>query len=552
MAGGVRILLGALLSTTLAAMAPAGIALAASGDVAVTPGPVSPDYAGYVAMADPLVAAVADVLAEGVEDGVLDKADAEAIAAFYAERGDRPVWIADGTYTPAARALMDRLARAGEDGLDPASYPLPWLELGAHFQSTPDRIAHYDVLLSQSVARYAREAYSGRVAPEKVSRNLDYAVKPIDAGDVLALVSASDDPVATLAAYNPPQPEFAALKAELARLRAADAEADSLPVVPEGALLKPGMSDPRVPVLRERLGMPAATVDPQLYDEALVAAVESFQGAAGLRKDGLVGRNTIAALNGRQADPASTVLVNMERWRWMPRYLGDFSVRVNIPEYTLYVYDGQDVAYTTRVVVGKVSSPTPAFSDEIQHVVVNPYWNVPASIVRNEMLPKIRSGSGLRGYQVFANVRGKVRAVDPRSINWRKVDARKIQVRQPPGSANALGQVKFLFPNSHNVYLHDTPSKSLFERDVRAYSHGCVRVMNPWDFAEALLAKSDQISGAAIRKRVGGGESWVNLDRHVPVHLTYFTAFVDAGGKLQVRDDIYGHDKRLAAALGLS
>jgi murein L,D-transpeptidase YcbB/YkuD len=320
--------------------------------------------------------------------------------------------------------------------------------------------------------------------------------------------------------------------------------------VASGALLKPGMSDPRVPVIRERLQLASATLDPELYDEILVAAVEDFQASAGLRTDGIVGKNTVAAMNRRGADPVEAILVNMERWRWMPRYLGDFNVRVNIPEYTLSIYRDGAPAYTTRVVVGKVGSQTPAFSDEIQHIVVNPYWNVPASIVRNELLPKIRSGSGLRGYQVFANVRGKYRAVDPRSI--RNVDARKIQVRQPPGAANALGQVKFLFPNKHNVYLHDTPSKSLFEREVRAYSHGCVRVMNPWDFAEALLSNSDEISAAALRKRVGGGESWVNLEHHVPVHITYFTAFVDGAGKLQIRDDIYGHDKRLATALGLS
>ena len=137
------------------------------------------------------------------------------------------------------------------------------------------------------------------------------------------------------------------------------------------------------------------------------------------------------------------------------------------------------------------------------------------------------------------------------AINWRNVDARKIQVRQPPGARNALGEVKFLFPNHYNVYLHDTPSKSLFERDTRAFSHGCVRVMNPWDFAEALFAGNDQVSGAQLRKRVGGGESWVNLDQHIPVHITYFTAWVDEDGKLQVRDDVYGIDKRVAAALGL-
>jgi murein L,D-transpeptidase YcbB/YkuD len=546
---GARWALGFLLSTALSATALASPLREAPS---VTPGPLSPGPAVLVAPVDPLAEAVAAVLAGGVADGVLDKADAPAIAAFYEARGGQPAWIVDGTYTPAARALMDRLARADEDGLDPADYRLPWQELGRDFRSPPNRIALYDVQLSQAVALYARHAYAGRVVPTKVSANLDYAVKPLAADDVLGLVSASDDPVATLAAYNPPQPEFAALRAELARLRAQDAEAEALPAVADGALLKPGMTDPRVPVLRERLQLAALTVDPDLYDETVVAAVEDFQAAAGLRQDGIVGRNTVAALNRRGADPVDTILVNMERWRWMPRHLGAFHVRVNIPEYTLDVHDGDEVTYTTRVVVGKVSSPTPAFSDEIRHVVVNPYWNVPASIVRSEMVPRMRSGSGMRGYQVFANVRGKFRPVDPRSVNWKQVDARKIQVRQVPGSSNALGEVKFLFPNKHDVYLHDTPSKSLFQRDVRAYSHGCVRVMNPWDFAEAMLAGTDGVSAAAIRKRVGGGEGWTNVEPRIPVHLTYFTATVDTAGKLQVSDDIYGHDKRLAAALGLS
>ncbi len=546
---GLRLLLGAFLATAVAGGA---LAAEARDTTTATPGPVSPDYAGYVAMADLVAGAMVEVLSAGVDEGILDKRDAEAIAAFYAERGDQPVWIAEGTYTPAALAVMERIGRAAEDGLNPRDYRLPWDGLGRYFQSEPDKIARFDVILSQAVALYARHAFAGRVTPTKVSANLDYAPVPPAAGDVLALVSGSGDPAATLAAYNPPQPEFEALRAELARLRAAEGVARTLPEVAAGALLKPGMSDPRVPVIRERLQLASATLDPELYDEILVAAVEDFQASAGLRTDGIVGKNTVAAMNRRGADPVDTILVNMERWRWMPRYLGDVSVRVNIPEYTLSVYRDGAPAYTTRVVVGKIGSPTPAFSDEIRHIVVNPYWNVPASIVRNEMLPKIRSGSGLRGYQVFANIRGKYRAVDPRSINWRKVDARKIQVRQPPGAANALGQVKFLFPNKHNVYLHDTPSKSLFDREVRAYSHGCVRVMNPWDFAEALLAGSDGIGAAALRKRVGGGESWANLEQPVPVHITYFTAFVDGTGKLQLRDDIYGHDKRLAAALGLS
>lgn len=541
---------GVLLSTALA-----GSALAAQARDAITvqPGPVAPDFSDVVAILDPEAGAIAAALAGGVADGVLLKADAEAIAAFYAARGNRPAWVVDGAFTPAALDLIVRIKRADEDGLDPADYTLPWTEVGLYLDQREAKIARADLQLSQAVALYARHAYSGRVTPTKVSSNFDYKPSPPAAGDVLALVSRSPDPAGALEAYNPPQPEFAALRAELARLRAADAEKEALPVVADGALIKPGMSDPRVPVIRERLQLASTTIDPELYDAILVDAVKDFQASAGLRTDGIVGRNTVAAMNGKvAADPVNTILVNMERWRWMPRHLGDFYVRVNIPAYNLEVYRGEEAFYTTRVVVGKVGSQTPVFSDEMKHIVVNPYWNVPASIVRNEMLPSIRKGGGLRGYQVYAKVRGKYRAVDPRSVNWKSVDARSIQVKQPPGARNALGQVKFLFPNQHNVYLHDTPSKSLFEREVRAFSHGCVRVMNPWDFTEALLSSTDQVSAAALKKRVGGGESWVNLDRTIPVHLTYFTAWIDPSGKLQLRSDIYGHDARLAAALDLS
>jgi murein L,D-transpeptidase YcbB/YkuD len=167
------------------------------------------------------------------------------------------------------------------------------------------------------------------------------------------------------------------------------------------------------------------------------------------------------------------------------------------------------------------------------------------------MLPSIRNGGGLRGYQVFAKVRGKFRAVDPRFINWDRVDARSVQFRQPPGERNALGQVKFMFPNKYAVYLHDTPSKSLFQRDRRALSHGCMRVMDPWDFADVLLSEEPGWDAARLKKLVGGPERRVDMTHHVPVHITYFTAWVDDAGKLEIRDDVYGHDKRIAERLGL-
>jgi L,D-transpeptidase YcbB len=542
------------LATLLAGAVLAGGALAApvkdKGEATAPGGAETPQYADYYAIPDAAAAAIGKALASGVEDGILLNRDTKSIAAFYAARGNRPAWVEDGKLTAPALALIARIEDADADGLDPADYRLPFKEVGVHYPSGNAELAEVDLLLSQAIAAYGRNAFSGRVDPAEISSNYGYKLSPPAPADVLGLVSASSDPVAALEAYNPPQKEFALLRAELARIREA-ADADTTPIVPDGALLKPGMSDPRVPVIRERLQLAAAVADAETYDEALVEAVKAFQQSAGLRTDGILGKNTVGAMNAHGADPVATILVNMERWRWMPRYLGDFYVRVNIPNYNLDVYRDDAVFHTTRIVVGTVSNQTPIFSDEIEHVVVNPVWNVPASIVRNEMMPAIRNGKGLRGYQVYANIRGRYRAVDPRTINWRNVDARKIQVKQPPGARNALGQVKFLFPNGYDVYLHDTPSKSLFERETRAFSHGCMRVMNPWDFAEALLSNTDQVSAAALKKMVGGGERWVNLDQHIPVHVTYFTAWIDDGGKLEMRNDVYGHDKRLAAALGL-
>ncbi len=244
-------------------------------------------------------------------------------------------------------------------------------------------------------------------------------------------------------------------------------------------------------------------------------------------------------------------MANMERWRWMPRELGNFYVRVNVPNYNLDIYLNDEIAYTTRIVVGDTGHQTPMFSHEIEHVVVNPVWNVPSSIAVKEMLPQIRANPGaLNGYQVFANFDGRFRPVNPWMIDWYNVDMRRIQIKQPPGERNALGSIKFMFPNPYAVYLHDTPSKSYFERDYRALSHGCMRVMNPWEFAEALLRFDPNVSVEQLRSLVGGRETRVDLTTKIPVYITYFTAWVDESGELVVRDDIYGHDARVEEAFG--
>ncbi len=543
-----RILTGAAALSLLSGFGLASPLKTGAEAAAATEPPVP--YAIYHRVPDARGLAMEALLAEAVQDGLVHKGDAEDLTGYYQDQTFAFSWIEDGKLTDSALAIIDRIKQADDDGLDASAYATPWPNIGVYIPVEPAKLAEADLMLSQAIVDYARDAYSGRLEPSSISSNFGYEPTRLAAADILGLVSAASDPVATLDAYNPPQKEYKLLRAELAKERNRD-PAERKPEVAEGGLIKPGMSDPRVVDIRARLEIASTVDDPTVYDDEVVAAVKEFQKTSRLRPDGIVGNRTVAAFNRGPADHVTTIIANMERWRWMPRQLGQFYVRVNIPNFNVEIYKDDEVVHTTRIVVGKVTNQTPIFSDEMESVVVNPVWNVPASIARNEMLPKLRAGSGLGGYRVYANVRGKYRAVNPGSINWRTVNMSKIQIKQPPGSRNALGEVKFLFPNKYSVYLHDTPSKSLFARDSRAFSHGCMRVQDPWDFAEALFAYSPDIDGSKLRKMVGGGERWVNLKTKIPVHITYFTAWVDDSGALQIRDDVYGHDKRVAKALGL-
>lgn len=236
-------------------------------------------------------------------------------------------------------------------------------------------------------------------------------------------------------------------------------------------------------------------------------AVVAFQSENGLQADGVVGSRTLLALNAASEDgmTVSDILANMERWRWMPRDMGAFHIFVNIPEFSARLFRDGTKVYETRVVVGKPSNQTPVFSDVMDHVIVNPYWNVPYSIASEELLPSILSDASYlprRNYEVLAG--GRV--VDPASVDWSGVNLNQVRIRQRPGSGNALGQIKFMFPNRHAVYLHDTPSKSLFARSARAFSHGCVRVQDPFDFADALLQLDTQWTAARLKSMIGGEE----------------------------------------------
>jgi murein L,D-transpeptidase YcbB/YkuD len=507
----------------------------------------------YDRTVDPWPAAVKAALAEAGKRLAVDKRDRAGVLAYYAATGYAPVWTADGVLSPRAVELIGRLKQADADGLDAAMYQTPDGTLGQKAPASLMELARADVLLSQTIITYARQAQTGRLDPSTVSPNISYQLQLPDPVAVLSNVASADDAAAALGAYNPKNPEFVALRDALATARQSAKTLVKPPVIALGTMMSLGVTDPRVETLRARLGVVDVTEAPRKFDQAVLTAVKAFQKEQGLNPDGIVGNGTIAALNAAADDHVGLIIANMERWRWMPENLGAFYVRVNVPNYNLEVFQNGKPIWTTRVIVGKPMNQTPIFSDQIETAVVNPVWNVPSSIALKEMLPEIQANPyrALAGYEVYYNASGRFQQVNPLQIDWYRVDMNRVQIKQPPGEANALGAIKFLFPNEYAVYLHDTPSKSLFAYDQRALSHGCMRVQDPWGFAEVLMTQEPGLAVSAMKKLVGGPERQIVLPNQIPVHITYFTAFVDGAGKLQIRNDIYGHDATVMKGLGL-
>jgi murein L,D-transpeptidase YcbB/YkuD len=451
-------------------------------------------------------------------------------------------------FSPAAQQIIELFKNAGSEGLNPADYFTGALDVNAA-KGDPLKMAALETAFSAATVRYATHIYTGRLDPRQVNPLLDVAPKQLDEAALLVELAQSNDPAKVLAALEPTHPEFLALKAALATFD--QTKADGPAPIAAGQTLKPGMNDPRVPALRVRFELPAAEGD--VYDDALVEAMKQFQTGLNLEVDGVMGPATLAALNGGVPVTREDILANMERWRWMPRDLGKFHVFVNIPEFRLNINRDGESEYTTRVVVGTTKNQTPIFSDNIRHVVVNPYWNVPSSIIKGEIAPAVMRNPGYidsHNYDLLYN--GS--PVSPWQVNWSAVSSTNFpfRVRQRPGAGNALGQIKFLFPNKHDVYLHDTPSKSLFARDTRAFSHGCVRVQNPMEFAGALMANEPNISRESLEAMFGPSERWVNPETQIPVHLAYFTVRVEPDGSLRNFGDVYGHNASVIKALGLA
>jgi L,D-transpeptidase YcbB len=493
---------------------------------------------------------VADQLREMIA-GKLDrivshKADRDGVESFYKARDYKPLWLSDGAADARAKAAIAYLAQVDSVGLDPADYPAPDFKSAV----TTSAQAEAELKFTASVLTYARQAQIGRIHFSRVDADIDFKLVAPEPAEVLAKVADASDVGAALDSYNPPQPEFAALKAKLAELRkgaltpkAEEEKKPDLVRVGEGKILRPGMKDQRVVALRKRLNITGDKDNP-LYDDAVRDAVKTFQTESDLDVDGNLGANTVRALNGVKqathrpsANPVDTIIVNMERWRWLPRDIGNPHVIVNVPDYTLTLYNNDKVYWHTKIVAGKPGKATPMVSAEMKFITVNPTWNVPPSIIENEYLPALQQDP---------------QALDRIGLKLTQDADGTIHIAQPPGAGNALGRIRFNFPNKFLVYQHDTPDKYLFAKDKRAYSHGCMRVQNPLTYGEKLLSlvlPSEHYTEARLEKMFGESEININFPKNIWVHLTYQTAFVDEDGKLQLREDVYGRDARMIAIL---
>ncbi|NGX95071.1 MAG: L,D-transpeptidase family protein, partial [Candidatus Afipia apatlaquensis] len=533
---------------------------AATAPTATPPSTTPPAAAAAPAVepakAAPAVAAADQPVAEKLRDLIATKGaryfdrknERTAVENFYKDRNYAPLWSESGAATARAKSVITRLKDAGSEGLNPADYPTPDFSAA----TTPDAQAEAELRLTESMLDYARHAQSGRMHFSRVSADISYPEHPVDPVEVLINVSTAKDASAALEGYNPPHKGYKGLKAKLAELRGITedtskhiAEGDALKFVkPTKKNANPVvMEDERVPALRAKLHV-TENADDKRYDAAVADAVRKFQSNNDLKATGVLDNATVRAMNGPKNDrKIDIVRANMERWRWLPRelgakQLGDAYVILNIPDYTLKLMHNGKQVWTTRVVVGKPGKhATPELTETMKFITVNPTWNVPPSIIYNEYLPALAQDPTV---------------LDRMGLKLARAADGSVRISQPPGEANALGRIRFNFPNKFLVYQHDTPDKHLFAKEERAFSHGCMRVQNPDQYAANLLSialPKEGYTPEKIKALYGRSELNINFPTPIPVNITYQTAFVDDAGKLEFRKDIYGRDARIISLL---
>lgn len=509
---------------------------------------------------------------------------ASALEAFYGKTAD-PIWVADGDVNEKARGVLSLLDRAGEYGLDPADYrvAVPSL-MTASVAAAPETVApteavvnadaaaaqavspadahdralmQFELALSAKVLVFAQDMLRGRIDPNRISGYHDFKRKEVKLALVLPFAASGPDAAGYLEALAPKSAHFLALKSELARLRTEAAENGPQLSLPTGFLLKPGNSSSDMPHViaaiersasdelktRHAVTLASYRQTPD-YTPELVEVVKSFQTEAGLKPDGVIGAATVRKMVGHTSeDKIQKLVIAMEQSRWLPDDLGQRYVFINQPAYMVYYHEDGAEKLSMRVVVGSKANQTYFFQDRIETVEFNPYWGVPQSIIVNEMLPHLRKDPSYLdrlGYEVAVNGR----TVSSTNVNWYG-STQNVSVRQPPSSDNALGDLKILFPNAHAIYMHDTPSKSFFQRDMRALSHGCVRLDEPRKMAAAVLGTTIEDVNARI---AGGKNVAAKVTADIPVYVSYFTAWPDKDGRVQFFDDVYGRDAAVVKA----
>ena len=547
-------------------MKPITLGLLIAASVSLPGYAAEPDGPGNLITRTEAVRITVQNLLSSESDASSRKAKNDALVEYYSVPDQRLLWVDENGLTERAKVAMAEIGKADDYGLSASDYTLPdAVGFTASDPKAIDWLAGAEMKVSYAVLDYANDARGGRLEPLRLSKNLDPSLALPNPSEVLESIAIRSDPGAYLRSFQPDQAQFEALRQKLIELRGGKVEEvkPAVVTIPEGPVLKFGIEHEQVALLRKRLEIPAGANETK-FDEAVLEAVRQFQSSHGSVADGMVGAGTRRLLNGGQrqepvGSPAriKQILVNMERWRWLPHDLGAFYVTVNIPEFTLRVVEEGTPIHTARVVVGKPDKQTPVISDEMEEVVFNPYWNVPNSIKMEEIAPYFGGGGGFFGgwdtsvlQRHGLRIKYGNRVIDPDSIDWSRNDLRNFDLVQPPGPSNVLGRVKFLFPNKHDVYMHDTTQKFLFNNAVRAESHGCMRVQNPDQLAELVLAHDKGWSSARVQSTFDAGDdNHIALDQKIPVYITYFTLRVNDDGSISTFNDLYGHDARMNAAL---
>ena len=478
----------------------------------------------------------------------------------YHENGLVALWVTEDGPNAHANALLDTLASAAADGINANDYQYSALE--QHWQSTKaSELALLDLLITQALVKWVNDISHGRVHtdPEHPERYVSSRDIRTPAPQVVAAYQASADPQAYLSGLFPQHRYYKGLKTALERYRDL-ASTNVWGQVPEDQpTLHPGERSAMVPAVRKRLAVIGTdTVGgsaADIYDPLLVQAVKKFQLYHGLAPDGVIGRQTVAAMNQTATYRIRQIEMNMERWRWLDHELGERYILVDIAGYDVQGVVDDRAEVEMRAIVGKLHHETPVFSDSIKYMEFNPYWNLTPSIARHETVPKARQDKNYlasKHIRVFDGWGPDAKELDPRSVNWNAVtNPGKFKFRQDPGPWNALGRVKFIFPNKYSVYLHDTPNHDLFSRAERDFSHGCIRLSEPTQLAKWVLqVDGSDWNATRIQEVLDSQERTVKtLQTPLPVHLTYETAWIDGDGEFRLAPDIYGRDALLEKAL---